>query len=910
MTESPVAPSASTGPAAAWYADTPEEVASKLGVDPAKGLSADKAAELLAKNGPNALPAEATVPGWKQFLGQYSSYMQIILVAAAVASMLIGEISTGVVVLAITALNALGGMRQQGKAESAMNALQSMLKASARVRRGGAEIKVDGDQVVVGDVVLLTAGDDVCADGRIIEAASLQIDESGLTGESVPASKSAEVIAHDPKPGVGDQTNMAFMNSPVTHGSGVMLVTGTGADTEVGNISGLLKSTPTLKTPLTAQLDTLTLWIAGAAGLTIAIMFALGISRGQSTQTIFTTAIALALAAVPMAMPTVLQVILSSGSTTLAAHGAVVKNLASVETLGSTSAINSDKTGTLTLNQVTVVEVIDPTDRFEITGMGYGLDGEVKHTAGSTGTIDDAILPFLIANDAKLVDGKVVGDPTEGALLVLGHKAKLDVEGTQAAYPRLATLPFDPTYKLMAVFADAKDASGKPVVRAFIKGAGPAVIGRATSALSNGESVPWGDEANSRAAKEMERLGGQGLRIMVAATKDLDPAGFDPDGDLLSLVTGLQMTTMVGMIDPPRAESKDAVRDAQSANIRVRMVTGDDVITGAAIAEQLGIPGEAILGADFAAMSEEERLARIDGIGVVGRVAPEHKVLMVNTLQKKGDVVAMTGDGVNDAPAIKAADIGIAMGTGTEVAKNAGKMILTDDNFATIVRAVSEGRKLYDNMLKYIRFMLVALVTYVVTFLMASLLNIAGGQPFSAVQILWINFLITAPIGIALGLDKETPGLMKRRPRPRAASIMSTPVIVTVGLSGLFMSVAINLLILLGKHEYSSVAIGSTMGLVAFSLMLVVAAVECRDQTGSILRMETLDNNVVNVTILVELALALLIARGGLLTSLLDTQDITGRQWLLGALPAVLLGILWELGKLGARRREESASPQ
>ena len=399
--------------------------------------------------------------------------------------------------------------------------------------------------------------------------------------------------------------------------------------------------------------------------------------------------------------------------------------------------------------------------------MGYGLDGEVEHAAGNTNTIEDAILPFLVANDAKLVDGKVVGDPTEGALLVLGHKAKLDVEGTQAAYPRLATLPFDPTYKLMAVFADAKDASGNAVVRAFVKGAGPAVIGRAATALANGESVPWGDEQNKRASEEMDRLGGQGLRIMVAATRDLDPAEFDPDGDLLSLVTDLQMTAMVGMIDPPRAESKDAVRNAQAANIRVRMVTGDDVVTGAAIAKQLGIPGEAILGADFAALSEDERLARIDGIGVVGRVAPEHKVLMVDTLRKKGDVVAMTGDGVNDAPAIKAADIGIAMGTGTEVAKNAGKMILTDDNFATIVRAVSEGRKLYDNMLKYIRFMLVALVTYVVTFLVASLFNIAAGQPFSAVQILWINFLITAPIGIALGLDKETPGLMKRKPRPR-----------------------------------------------------------------------------------------------------------------------------------------------
>jgi Ca2+-transporting ATPase len=905
-TETTAAPSGSDAPATGWYATAAEDVAQRLGVDPAQGLSEAEAAERLAKNGPNALPAEATTPGWKQFLAQYRSYMQIILVAAAVASMAIGELSTGIVVLAITALNALGGMRQQGKAESAMNALQSMLKASARVRRGGAEVKIGADQVVVGDVILLTAGDDVCADGRIIEAASLQIDESGLTGESVPASKSAELIAGDPPPGVGDQSNMAFMNSPVTHGSGVMVVTGTGAGTEVGNISGMLKSTPTLKTPLTAQLDVLTLWIAGAAGLTIAVMFALGISRGDSTKVIFTTAIALALAAVPMAMPTVLQVILSKGSTTLAAQGAVVKSLASVETLGSTSAINSDKTGTLTLNQVTVVEVIDPSDRYSISGMGYGLDGDVEHAAGNTNTIEAAILPFMIANDAKLVDGKVVGDPTEGALLVLGHKAKLDIEGTQAAFPRLATLPFDPTYKLMAVFSDAKDESGKPVVRAFVKGAGPAVIGRAATALVKGETVPWGDDANTRASEQMERLGGKGLRIMVAATRDIDPSDFKPDGDLLSLMTNLQMTAMVGMIDPPRAESKDAVRNAQNANIRVRMVTGDDVITGEAIARQLGIPGEAILGADFAALSEEERLARIDQIGVVGRVAPEHKVLMVETLRKKGDVVAMTGDGVNDAPAIKAADIGIAMGTGTEVAKNAAKMILTDDNFATIVGAVSEGRKLYDNMLKYIRFMLVALVTYVVTFLLASLFNIAGGQPFSAVQILYINFVITAPVGIALGLDKETPGLMKRKPRPREASIMSLPVILTVGLAGLFMSVAIDLLIVLGKHHYNSVAIGSTIGLLAFSLMLIVAALECRDQTSTILREETLNNNTVNLTILAEIALALLIARGGALTSLLGTQTLTGRQWLVGAIPAVALLVLWELGKLIARRRASS----
>ena len=320
---------------------------------------------------------------------------------------------------------------------------------------------------------------------------------------------------------------------------------------------------------------------------------------------IFTTAIALALAAVPMAMPTVLQVIMSTGSTKLAAQGAVVKSLDSVETLGSTSAINSDKTGTLTMNQVTVVEVIDPTDRYSITGMGYGLDGEVHHAAGNTNTIEAAILPFLITNDAKLVDGKVVGDPTEGALLVLGHKAKLDIEGTQEAYPGWRPCRSTRRTSSWPPSATRRTTPGNPVVRVFVKGAGPAVIARASTALAGGQSVPWGEQQNARADEEMERLGGKGLRVMAAAMRDLDPAGFDPEGDLLSLVTDLQMTAIVGMIDPPRAESMDAVKAAQDANIRVRMVTGDDVVTGAAVAKQLGIPGEAILGTELAAMSED-----------------------------------------------------------------------------------------------------------------------------------------------------------------------------------------------------------------------------------------------------------------------------------------------------------------
>ena len=884
-----------------WFALGVDDVARRLGVDPATGLSSAEAAARLANDGPNELPAEKPVPGWRQFLDQYRNYMQVILVAAAALSLIIGEFTTALVVFLITVLNAVVGLRQQGKADSAMNALKSMMQESARVRRDGTESTIPAQNVVVGDVVLLTAGDEVPADGRIIEATSLQIDESALTGESTPAAKNVATL-DSTGVGVGDQSNMAFSSTPVTHGSAVLLVTGVAADTEVGKIAGMLAAKKVDKTPLMKQLDTLTLWIAGAAGVTMLIMFALGIERNQSLEVVFTTAIALAIAAIPEAMPTILQTILSAGSQNLAKHNAVVKDLGSVETLGATSAINSDKTGTLTMNQVTVVEVIDPTDRFTISGIGYGLEGSVKHAAGSSDSIEAAILPFLVVNDAKLVDGVVVGDPTEGALLILGHKADVDVDETQARHPRLATLAFDPTYKLMATFHEATDASGKAVIRCYVKGAAPAVMDRAATALSGGTSVPWNADLRQRAEANVTRMGEAGLRVMAAGTKDLDPAAFDAKGDLLALLQDLQMTSVVGMIDPPREESKAAVADALRANIQVRMVTGDDVVTGAAIAKQLGIPGEAILGADFAALSEEEQLRRIDTIGVVGRVAPEHKVLIVKTLQKKNNVVAMTGDGVNDAPAIKSADIGIAMGTGTEVAKNAGRMILTDDNFATIVRAVHVGRALYDDLLKYIRFMLVVLVAYVVTFLVASVLNIAAGQPFSAVQILWINFAVTAPIGVTLGMDKEAPGLMLRRPRPRDTVIMTKPVMTTVGLAGLFIAACLNALIALGKGQYDSYTIGSTMALTAFALCLFVTAYQSRSQTETTLQMATFDNRTLNLVVLAELVVALLATRGGALSSLLGTVSLTSTQWFLAIAPAAALFALWELGKLIARR--------
>jgi P-type Ca2+ transporter type 2C len=888
-----------------WYALDPEAAAGRAGVSVEAGLSAAEASQRLAKDGPNELPVEKPPSPIVRFLAQYRTYMQLILVGAAIVSLAIKEWTTAILLVFITLLNAVVGLRQEGKAESAMNALKSMMKEEARVRRDGAEAKIPAEQLVVGDVVLLAAGDQVPADGRIVEASSLQIDESALTGESVPASKDATTLSGELGP--GDQTNMAFMHTPVTHGSGVMIVTGTGAATEVGKIAGMLASTKREETPLTKQMNTLTLWIVAAAGLTMIVMFATGLHRGLAWDTLFVSAVALAISAIPEALPTVVQVVLSTGSLELARRKAIVKDLPSVETLGFTSAINSDKTGTLTMNQMTAVELLDATDRYAISGRGYELEGKITHAAGSEPSMEDAILPYVVASDAKLVDGTVVGDPTEGALLVLAHKAGLDIDATRERLPRLATLPFDPTVKLMATFNTAKDDGGTEVVRCFVKGVAPALMDRAKTAQSQGSTIPWDAELEKRAEAEVERMSGLGLRVMAAGFRDLAPADFDANGDLLGYVTDLELTSLVGMVDPPREESKQAVAEAQAAHIRVRMITGDDVLTGAAIAKQVGIEGEAILGSDFAALSDEERLARIDDIGVVGRVAPEHKVLLADTLKQKGYVVAMTGDGVNDAPAIKAADIGIAMGSGTEVAKNAGRMILSDDNFATIVYAVEQGRKLYDNLTKYIRFVLLLLLSFVITFMGASIFNIAEGQPFTSGQVLWTHFFVNAPFGIALGFDQETPGLMTQRPRPRGQSVLTRSMLTTCGLVGLFMAIASLLLIQIGKHHYGSVAVGQSIAFTALCLMLIVAAFESRSETETVFRTDTFASSKMNLIAALEFVGAVLVTSLDGFRRLLGTVPLSTQQFGLALVFAVGLLLAWELGKWVVRRAEKTA---
>ena len=677
--------------------------------------------------------------------------------------------------VALTIFNAVLGLRGEAKAEASLSALEKMLKNIARVRRDGQAIEIDAEGLVPGDVVLMEAGNRVPADGRLFVAATLEIEEAALTGESTPTLKDTDAIA-GADVGLGDRLCMAFMNTAVTRGRGEMIVTTTGMDTEIGHIADLLNKTEADKTPLQKQLDRLTILIAGLAGLAFVLMVVLGLSQGQTFETLFVAGVSLAIGAIPSGLPAVVTTLYSMGTRVLATHNAIVKRLPSVETLGSVSAICSDKTGTLTLNKMTAREFTVPgQNRFTVTGEGYSTQGQLLHATGAKIDLDAILLPMALCADARLDGENLIGDPTEGALIVLAAKGGIDLDGARATYPRVAEVPFDSDYKFMATFHNMTDEQGQPVVRCFVKGAPDVLIARGGSFwLPDGKTVPITDENRQLALDENDRIARAGERVMVVARRDFDPQTFDPKGNLLGLVQDLTLLAMVGIVDPPRAEAKAAIATCKSAGIQVRMITGDHAVTAAAIGRELGIEGEALTGAEFAAMSDEALLQRLPQIGVVARVAPEDKIRLVSLLQQQSNIVAMTGDGVNDAPALKKADIGVAMGiTGTEVSKEAAVMILTDDNFATIVKAVEYGRALYDNLAKYIRFQMASLVAFIAAFLGAALFGIAGGIPFSPLLVLWINFAITVPIAIALGFDKPSPGLMERKPRPLLQPVLS-----------------------------------------------------------------------------------------------------------------------------------------
>ena len=674
---------------------------------------------------------------------------------------------------------------------------------------------------------------------------------------------------------------MVYMNTNVTRGAGEFVVTATGMATEVGHISGMLQAEQAAKTPLTRQLDKLTRQILWIAGFALIVSMALNLARGDTFTVVFTAAVAFAIGAIPENLPAVVTAILAAGTQALARAGAIMKRLQSTETLGSTSAINSDKTGTLTLNQMTAVQMAVVGRRYTIEGKGYSADGQITRVAGEAEIpMDQFLMPMVLASDAVLSDGEMIGDPTEGALVALAAKGGVDATQTRQAYPRIAELPFDTAYKLMATFHKMTDESGQEMIRCFVKGAPDQLLARAATVLdADTGPAPADGRFRELYQAENQRLGEQGLRVMATARKDFDPAAFDPGADLLPLVTGLELLALVGIVDPPRPAAKASIATAKKAGIRVRMITGDHAVTASAIARQLDIDGTVITGAEFGAMSDDEALSKIDDIGVIARVTPEHKVRLVDVLKRQGHIVAMTGDGVNDAPALKRADIGIAMGiTGTEVTKEAAVMVLTDDNFSTIVKAVELGRGLYDNLVKYVRFQMGCLFGFIISFLGAAIFDIAGGVPFLPLQTLWINFTTLLFQAIGLGYGTPAAGLMERKPRQSDQPILTRGRFAWLASVGLVMGVG-TLGVISWAEQVRTQEIAHTMGVVTFSLYALFFSITTKDERRTMFSLDTFSDSKFVIATGVSVLTLLLTTVFGPLQAFLNTTSLDIRQW-------------------------------
>jgi Ca2+-transporting ATPase len=910
LTEAPGAGHQARVQRLAWHTLSVEQVLRAEEVAARRGLSSAEAAARAGRFGPNTFTVGRVEPRWHAFIRQYSDPMQIVLVTAGVLSIIpLGQLGTGLLLILLTLANAVLGLQEEGKAETAVAALQKMMIVTAQVRRDGQQAEIPARQLVPGDVVLIEAGDIVPADGRLLRAATLEVAESELTGESMPVSKGTAPVAEADAP-LGDRTNMVYMNTSVTRGAGEFVVTATGMETEVGNISGMLQAQPVVKTPLTRQLDQLSKQLLLVAGVALIASMAVNLSRGYTFNAVFNAAVAFAIAAVPVQLPTVVTTILAWGTQALARAGAIMKQLRSTETLGSTSAINTDKTGTLTLNQMTAVQMTVAGHRYAVEGKGYSAHGRITRVAGQAEIpLDQFLMPMVLASDAVLSDGELIGDPTEGALVALAAKGGIDAVSTRQAYPRIAELPFDADYKLMATFHRMADESGKPVVRCFVKGAPDQLLARAATVLDPAAGpVPLDDCLRELYLADNQRFGEEGLRVMAAARRDFDPAAFDPGAELLPLVTDLELLALVGIVDPPRPGAGGSVARAKSAGIRVRMITGDHAVTAAAIARQLGIDGTVLSGAEFGAMSDEEAVEAIDDVGVIARVSPEHKVRLVDVLKRRGQIVAMTGDGVNDAPALKKADIGVAMGSGTEVSKRAAVMVLTDDNFSTIIKAVELGRGLYDNLARYIRFEMGCMFGFILTFLGASVFDIAHGEPLLPLQVLWVAFTTVTIQSIGLGYSRPAEGLMERPPRSPTQPILNPGVIGWLVSAGLVTAIG-TLSVVSWAEQAHTLASARTMGVVVFSLFNLFFSIETKDQRESAFSLATFSDRTFVITTGVSLFLLVMATVLAPFQAVLKTTALDEDQWLLCMAVALSIIVVSEIRKAALRRGGREGLP-
>jgi Ca2+-transporting ATPase len=854
------------------FGSTPDRAPKEIRVAPAPsqldppGLSAADAARLLLQFGPNELAAAAKVPGWRRLLAQFSGTLTLVLLGAAALSFVVsGELKTPIVVVGVVVVNAIVGHLQEHRAERSLDALRSMLVGRSRVRRDGELQVVDSTSLVPGDLVLVEAGDRVPADGRVITASHVEVDEATLSGESLPIA-------------VGTGATLR-MNTVVTRGRAEFVVTATGMDTEMGRIAGLLERTATERTPLQRQLDGLGHSLAKLAAGIVAVVVAIDLLRGEPFTSVMLTAVAVAVAAIPEGLPAVTAITLAIGVSSMARRHAIVKRLASVETLGCTTVICTDKTGTLTLNQMTAVEFVAP-------------NGPAA-----------ALSAMVLCNDADVrddADGRhVVGDPTEGALVSLALQHGIDIADMRDRHPRLAELPFDSANKFMATAhrfdlidhdqgTDHDHDHDHDTVRLMVKGA-PDVL------LAHDRS-PDADALRSEAV----RMGEGGRRVIAVAHRDIARDEWEglAEGDLVDAVRSLTVLALVGLVDPPRPEARSAIAAAHGAGIDVKMITGDHASTATAIGSDLGLHGGTMTGGDLATIDDEELDRRIEATTVFARVAPEHKMRIVAALQRRGHVVAMTGDGVNDAPALKKADIGIAMGiTGTDVSKEAATMVLTDDNFATIVDAVGRGRTIYGNIVKFVRFQLSTTLGFALVFLFAALLGIGDGKPFTAIAILWVNIIMDGPPAMALGLDPADADVLSRRPRPSDEPILTGARWGAVALSAATMATGT-----LAVLQWAPAAIATTMAFNTFVLAQFFNILNSRHDTRSAFHRESFRNRCLWSALSAVLALQVLVTHVGWFQRLFSTRPIGGTDWLVCI--AVASVVLWidELRKWRCRQ--------
>ncbi len=846
---------------------------------------------------------------WAIALVQLRDPMNVMLIFVTVAGLVIGEVSTALIVALLVALNVVLGSRQELKARASVDALSSMQVPQAKVLRDGSVGLVAAVDVVPGDVVQLEAGDIVPADGRIVRSATLETQEAALTGESAPVAKDAAVLP-DADVALGDRTNMLFQNTAVTRGTASMVVTATAMDTQMGQIATMLTSVTRTRSPLQKELASLTKVLAVIAWSAVAFIVIVGAARGLDINELLLLGIAMAISAIPTGMPAFVSGLLSSGAKQLAAAKAIVKNLTDVETLGSTSAINTDKTGTLTMNEMMVSMIFADGSWFTVEGEGYRKSGAVRAAAGvEVPDFTPLALGLTLDSDATVSDdGSVVGDPTEAALVVLAAKLGVDAEETRRAYPRLAEVPFDSEYKFMATFHRAT-LQGKERVVELVKGAPDVVLARCARSGGplNVTPVPIA-EARDQVDAANERMGEQGLRVLAFAARFVEDGELEAmSEDPMSLTRELGFVGMVGIIDPLRSEAKGAVHIALDAGIDVRMITGDHAVTAKAIGETLGLGPGAISGPELAALSDEELGRRLPELHVFGRVSPEDKLRLARLMQERGFIVAMTGDAVNDAAALKQADIGVAMGSGSEVTKQAARMILTDDNFGTLVNAVEIGRKTYDKVVSYVRFQMTQLLSYVMLFVAATIFDVNEGVALTPSMILYLLFFVTVVGVVIIAIDPGDPDVMQRPPRdPNIPITYRTAVIMWIVYGAvLFIAAFIPLVAGPDKPNTHHGTTSLTMTFVVMGLGTVFNALtNRRDPTSGLTPpiLTALGVSLIGV-VMIFLATQLPSLQKGLLT-----VPLTAPQWLASICLALILPIVVEGNKWIRRRRASSAA--